>query len=52
MKELYIAAVEELEAELGREPTDAEADAAWQGAVERLRDHADALRKAARENGQ
>ena len=52
MKELYIAAIEELEAELDREATDAECDTAYQRAVDRLVDHADALRKAARENGE
>ena len=49
MKELFIDACEELEAELGREPTDAEAWSAYQGRIEGLYDRADNDRKRARE---
>jgi hypothetical protein len=51
MKEIYFEACEALRDELEREPTDAEIEAKYRDRVERLIDHADMLRKRAREEG-
>jgi len=52
VKELYIEACEELWAELDREPTDQEADAAYRAKIESLIDRADNDRKRMREEGE